>query len=153
MSTPSKDLAFDRAVAAIADTSYSIACEHAVLMGAAGMTPRQVVESIGMGHWLNPTWDDAVYALAHAHRTKCATLPKAAPVAQSLKRKDPPEALEQYPILNPGHQPGKSKKTKRRCLKCRDLFESEGPHNHICPTCQRTNRSNYSGTDMGGPYA
>lgn len=71
---------FETAAAEIADTSYSRAVEQVLHMAAADMTPRQAVNSVGLGHWENPTWEDAVFALAHAHRTKCAGLPKAAPV-------------------------------------------------------------------------
>ena len=27
----------------------------------------------------------------------------------------------------------------KTCLKCRGTFISEGPHNHVCPACQRSN--------------
>ena len=29
----------------------------------------------------------------------------------------------------------------KTCLKCRETFRSEGPHNHVCPPCQRSNSS------------
>ena len=29
----------------------------------------------------------------------------------------------------------------KTCLKCRGTFASEGPHNHVCPPCQRSNAS------------
>ncbi|HYH17532.1 MAG TPA: hypothetical protein VD995_02840 [Azospirillum sp.] len=34
-----------------------------------------------------------------------------------------------------GQRPAAMK--ERRCLRCRHPFLSEGPHNHICPSCQR----------------
>ena len=27
----------------------------------------------------------------------------------------------------------------KKCLRCRCEFRSEGPHNHVCPPCQRSN--------------
>lgn len=27
-------------------------------------------------------------------------------------------------------------KTRRPCLRCRELFRSEGPHNRMCPKCR-----------------
>lgn len=68
---------FDAATAAIADTSHSKACEHAVEMAKQGMTPAQVLASINMEEQFNnPTWEDAVYALAHVHKRLSQPRPK-----------------------------------------------------------------------------
>ena len=60
---------FTKAVAEIADASYSKACEHALTMGGKGKTPREILEDIDMGDaFENPTWEDAVFALDYVHR-------------------------------------------------------------------------------------
>lgn len=63
---------------------------------------------------------------------------------------------EKYPrggaAVTAGKNTGKAKKVEtartvggwpkaKTCLKCRGKFQSAGPHNHVCPTCQRSNAS------------
>jgi len=43
---------------------------------------------------------------------------------------------------------GKSGKTKRKCLRCKQSFASSGPGNRLCTSCNGTNRDAYT-----PPYA
>jgi hypothetical protein len=80
---------FKQAAAEIADTSYSRAVEHALHMAANAQTPKQALVGIGMGNaWDNPTWEDAIYALAYAHRRIAdRSLLSLSPVAVKPKKK------------------------------------------------------------------
>lgn len=157
------DQAFLQAAQGVADTSYSRAIEHVLTMAKQGQTMKQMLASVGMDHWDNPTWEDVVYALAYAHRRLDTSLPKPSPVklnppkdhplARKLARRNPP--VEQ------GRQGGRAKpatkknagKTMRKCLRHGGLFESSGPGERICPACKRAHRAEYVGTDLGGDYA
>ena len=45
--------------------NFDIENEHALWACSAGLTPRQVIDSVGLGwpKWKNPDWHDAVAAL------------------------------------------------------------------------------------------
>jgi len=131
---------FSSAAAEIADTSYSCAVEHALSMGAHGMTPRQVLESIGMPDaFKNPTWEDAVFALAHVHRR----------VSNSKQKSQlPKHVFSGLNVTKQDHEDGGP--TPRWCLKCKGSFESHD--RRICPSCTKANRQ-FAGGDLGGLYA
>lgn len=160
-----------KTVAEIADTSYSKACEHAVIMAEQGMSPDQVLASISMaGRFDKPTWEDAVYALAYVHRR----LPEEnAGVAQLVEHRasNPATAVRSRPpapkkrLAKSKHKPApvskrvqeppqdrRAEKRARTCLKCGSAFHSENAGNRICPRCTQSNRQ-YAGGDLGGMYA
>jgi hypothetical protein len=39
---------------------------------------------------------------------------------------------------------------QKQCLRCRKTFASDGPHNHVCPSCSSTNNATSLG--LGGMY-
>jgi hypothetical protein len=157
------DQAFLKAAQGVADTSYSRAIEHVLTMAKQGQTMQQMLESVGMDHWENPTWEDVVYALAYVHRRLDMSLPKATPVklnppkdhplTRKLARRDPPEAREQYATHAKKAPTPNAGKAMRKCLRHGGLFESSGPGERICPACKSAHRSEYMGSDLGGDYA
>ncbi len=54
------------------------------------------------------------------------------------------------PENEPAARAAAAARTKRRkCLKCREFFDSEGPGNHVCPQCKKDNaRRDASGVGL-----
>ena len=119
---------------AVRDTPYARAVDQAVYFAELGMTPKQAIDAAGFDNWnpKQPTWDDAIFALAYVYRRKCR--------AQIDIDDDLPQrAFEGVPAEDLPKMWWEKKKTRSRCLKCDETFESEGAGNRICPKCGRAN--------------
>ena len=61
-----------------------------------------------------------------------------------------PPGVAPKPMTRYEQKPARSWTTTRKCMACRERFESEGSHNRICGKCKTAERR--GGADMGGSF-
>lgn len=102
-----------------------------------------------------PALLEALFAQGHTYKRLAELL--GAPSDKAVHHRAKTLGLtEKYPrggdAVTAGKIAGKAKRAEaartvggwpkaKTCLKCRGTFQSAGAHNHVCPTCQRSNAS------------
>ena len=115
---------------AVRDTPYARAVDQALYFAGLGLTPKQAIDAAGFDNWnpKQPTWDDAIFALAYVYRRKCR--------AQIDIDDDLP--LRAFEAVPADDLPLLKRTKTRKCNKCGEFFESDG--NRTCPPCKNENR-------------
>ena len=109
----------------------------AIVLNRTPDTIRAALKAEGLSGPRRAAWSNA--DLAQLARAREAGTP-VAQIARELGRTEPAVMCQLERIRHPSTSPRAQRRqhtTRRPCLACRRLFNSEGPHHRLCDACRR----------------